>query len=204
MFFCMPGRTKKSEHGPERHTILINDVRRMWEKLYWDVGVLTDIQLSYPDRNDEQPLVYASLNACISSWSLNEWALGEFKRQNNEETRKVLEARFKEIVTATVPMRDMCNAIANTTKHANYKHGNWVNGELTLEFAEGDARSPPSLYIRASDGNSATPFFKAIGALPKCWWSALLELKLVDGAQPTPVWLQRKNVKMFGGTGKSF
>jgi len=61
----MSRRKSDPEMSPTTHTVIIGDVHQMWEKLFWDVEVLGDIQRSYPE--EYMPLAYAALNVCIAS-----------------------------------------------------------------------------------------------------------------------------------------
>ncbi|MCK4713237.1 MAG: hypothetical protein KAT26_10195 [Marinosulfonomonas sp.] len=168
--------------------------------MYWDIDIFLEIQRSYP--TEDQPLVYAALNACVSAWSLEQWAEQAWKREYRSN-RKSVPCEFRELVSQKIPAQDLCCDIANTAKHAAHREERWPNGELTLKWNDGDEASPPGLMLLRSEGNNPTLLHSDFFDLPRDWWNFLREQKLVSGDQPTPKWWQKKISRIFGEVSKT-
>ncbi|WP_187432234.1 hypothetical protein ROLI_031660 [Roseobacter fucihabitans] len=164
--------------------------------MYWDIDIFSDFQRSYPDES--QPLVYSALNACISAWSLEKWAMQAWKKNERTEDRKSDEKEFLKRLSQKIPMHGLCVDVANTTKHGAHKVDRWTDGLLELRWDEGDEDVPPGLMLVRSEGDETTLLHSDFVALPAQWWSFLQEMRLVSGNQPTPRWWQNKVGRMFG------
>ena len=192
----MSPRRKRPLEDSKSHTVIIGDVHAMWEKLWWDVEVFSDIQRGYPD--EVQPLVYSALNACIAAWSLEKWAQKALT-QSNRLSQGDVSGAFDKCLAEMVPAQAMCNAIANTAKHASFFEATWSGGELRLEWHAGDESCPPGYVLIQSASGERGSMLNSLFSLPADWWNFLVSINLVSGPMPTPVWFQNKMQRIFGG-----
>ncbi len=194
----MPRPSPQSALPPTVHTAIIRDAGDMWSKLAWDADVYRDVQVGYP--NETQPLAYAALNVCIAATSLRDWVASEVARQARAGGLNFDEKAHLAAMYAAVPEQALCEAIANTAKHARHRHGDWPGGEVRLEWEEGDEDCPPGYMLHHLNGNGqggglAVNTFEALCGN---WWNFLMALDLAKNQQRTPEWQQNKLRRIFG------
>ncbi|SCZ73372.1 hypothetical protein SAMN04488118_11711 [Epibacterium ulvae] len=188
---------KQQDTPVTKHTVLIGGVADMWEKMYWDVDHFCDLQRTYPE--EKQPLVFSAINACISSKSLEDWTKSAWMKAARSAGETPSGEDFQERLTAAIPIQDLCADIANTSKHASYRDSRHPDGHLNLKWDDGAEIQPAcQMLLRSGDGSQVL-LLSDLDKLPRQWWRFLRSLELVDGEQPTPVWLQKKLSRIFGG-----
>jgi hypothetical protein len=180
------------------HTAIIGGAADMWSKLAWDADVCRDVQVSYP--NERQPLAYAAINVCIAAQSLRDWVESELAGQAKAAGAQFDETAHRKAMHATVPEQAMCEAIANTAKHANYRDGRWPGGRVSLDWQEGDEDCPPGYMLHHIHGGSQRGALavNSFEALCGNWWTFLTALGLAQGMSRTPEWQQNKLRRIFG------
>ena len=179
-----------------RHTVVISDPASMWSKLAWDADCFRDIQTSYPD--EREPLAYAAINVCIAAASLQAW-VGEFlKRTATADAPWDCNAFVKEVMLA-VPEQSACVAIANTSKHSEFRERRWLNGEVLLAYEEGDEDVPSGyvLYHVITHSHSEGFALNRFDALCRNWWKFLTARGLTDGHSGMPEWRNNKLNRIF-------
>lgn len=169
----------------------------MWEKMYWDMEVFSDIQRSYPDEG--QPLVYAALNACIAAWSLETWARNSFVSGYPQKEKQDRRKYFDRVLANMIPLQAMCSVVANTAKHGAHRDSGWDGGSLSLKWDDGDECGPAGFVLVTKGQTNAPSMLNSLFDLPRDWWDFLQKMELVEENLPTPNWLRRKLSRMFGG-----
>ena len=111
-------RTPTSNENPARHTVVISDVVSMYWKLSWDIQQFDEIQRDYPEV--VEPLAYAAINVCISALSLRDWTVAAFVAKSRADGKKVNESMVVDHIHKHILQQAMCEAIANTAKHARF------------------------------------------------------------------------------------
>lgn len=181
----------------KKHTAIISDPVGMWSKLAWDADVFRDIQTSYPD--ERQPLAYAAINVCIAATSLRDWTREVLKQQSKEagETWDI-NAFYHDVATA-IPEQSACVAIANTSKHSEFREREWTNGEVHLTWEEGDEDVPSGyvLYHVISGSHSEGFALNRFDTLCRNWWTFLTVRGLTDGQADMPEWRTNKLNRIF-------
>ncbi len=195
----MRRNSSRSGKSPTLHTAIIGDVGGMWSKLAWDVDVCRDVQTSYP--NERQPLAYAAINVCIAAWSLQNWVNSAAARQARARGEKFDKAAYRSAILDAIPEQAMCEAIANTAKHAHHKDEVWPGGQARLEWQEGDEDAPPGFLLHYADGLSGGLAVNRFISLCDNWWAYLIAHGFADGVARTPEWQQNKLRRIFGATG---
>lgn len=181
-----------------RHTAVIGDPISLWSKLAWDIDVFRDIQVSYPDETE--PLCYASINVCLSAWSLRNWLESVQARDARRRGETLDSEAFYAEIARTILEQAACEAIANTAKHARLRDGDWPGGEVRLEWREGDEDVPPGyvlLHWSAGAGHEGLAISR-FDSLCDHWWAHLNSLGLADGHHRIPDWQQRMLHRIFG------
>lgn len=178
-----------------KHTAIISDPVSMWSKLAWDADCFRDIQTSYPD--EREPLAYAAINVCIAAASLQDWVEESLKRTAKEAGApwdKVTLYTFYQDVTSAVPEQSACVAIANTSKHSEFRERRWVNGEVLLAYEEGDENVPSGyvLYHAIADSHSEGVAVSRFDDLCRNWWKFLTVRGLTEGRSDMPEWKNNK------------
>lgn len=194
----MSKRIDGSKQPPTFHTVIIGDVRTAWEKMYWDVDVFGDLQRSYPE--EQEPIAYAALNACISASSLESWAMTAWKRQRRQGDGSANDINFHALLETTIPHQGLCVDVANTTKHGDHRESRWKGGKLDLRYDDASEDSPSGFAVLKLHEGRTSYLYNDLHDLPRCWWLFLQKVDLVSGGQPTPDWWQRKISRMFGQT----
>ena len=182
----------------KRHTAIIGNPVDMWSKLTWDVDVFRDIQTSYPD--ERQPLAYAAVNVCIAAASLQDWVKVFLERKANEAQETWDDDAFYTDVVAAIPEQSACVAIANTSKHSEFRERRWLNGEVRLTWEEGDEDIPSGSYVlyHVISGSHSEGFaVSRFDALCRNWWTYLAAHGLTDGQTGIPEWRTNKLNRMF-------
>ncbi|MBL3565969.1 hypothetical protein JMM59_13285 [Rhodovulum sulfidophilum] len=191
-------RRKEAASGklPTLHTLIIKDVHNAWEKMWWDIDIFGDVQRSFPE--EEEPLAYAALNACLSASNLEHWALSRWTREQRQRGNYSDDLPFRELLEEMVPQQGLCVDVANTTKHGGHRNIRWPNGELKLEYEEANEHCPPGYTVRSFHERKTSYLYNDLHDLPRLWWCFLAKIDLVSGEQPTPAWWSRKMSRIFG------
>ena len=110
------------------------------------------------------------------------------------------EIAFKAEVAQAIPGQAMCEAIANTAKHASLGEGEWPGGKVELDYQEGDEDCPPGfvIYHSTDDRGSAALAINNLTELCSDWRRYLSRQGYTDGELPLPEWQQNKLNKIFG------
>lgn len=186
------GRSSSGRSAKE-HTVIIGDAVTMWEKLYWDVDVFTDIQRNYP--TERQPISYAAINVCISTWSLARWVQREITRRDGKQAGDA----FRHSLFEWIPVQGRCEDIANTAKHASHRDELAEGARADLRWEEGDEYAPAGLTLYHVDKDGRVSLaFDTFSKLVSEWWHVLVKVGLAEGDQRSPEWLQGKITRMFG------
>lgn len=191
----MRKRQDGSQQSPTFHTLIIDGLRMAWEKMWWDVDVFGDVQRSFPE--EQEPLAYAALNACISASSLENWSLMEWKRQRRKRGSRPKDSEFYDLLASMIPHQGLCVDVANTTKHGDHRESRWQGGKLDLRYDEADEDSPSGFTVLKLHSSGTSYLYNDLHDLPRSWWRFLVEVELVSGEQPTPEWWQRKMAREF-------
>lgn len=194
----MRKRRDSSKHSPILHTLILDDIRTAWEKMYWDIDVFGDVQRSYPE--EQEPLAYAALNACISASSLENWSLVYWTRQLREKGCRVNDSDFHDLLSTMIPHQGLCVDVANTTKHGDHRENRWKGGKLDLRYNEADEYTPSGFTVLKLHESGSSSLYNDLHDLPRLWWLFLEKIDLVSGEQPTPEWWQRKMSRIFNRT----
>lgn len=187
-----------SQKSPTLHTLVIEDVRSAWEKMYWDVDVFGDVQRAYPEEHE--PLAYTALNACNSASNLENWSMAAWKKLLRQKRLRFESKEFFDLLTDLIPIQGLCVDVAITAKHGNHREERWHGGQLALRYEEASEHSPSGFTVLNMRNNQLSHLYNDIHDLPRLWWKFLREIDLVSGEQPTPAWWQRKISRMFGGS----
>ena len=181
-----------------KHTAIINNPASMWSKLAWDADIFRDIQTSYPD--EREPLAYAAINVCIAAASLQDWVEKSLRRTAKEAGAPWDDKAFFDAVRSAVPEQSACVAIANTSKHFDFKERNWHKGEVRLTYEKWDEDVPPGyvLYHVIADSHSEGFAVNKFDALCRNWWTFLTTCGLTDGHSGRPEWWNNKLNRIFG------
>lgn len=145
-------------HPPTLHTLIIDDVRTAWEKMYWDVDVFGDVQRSFPEEHE--PLAYAALNACVSASSLESWSFVAWKRQRRKKDCKTEDSEFYDLLETMIPHQGLCADVPNTTLHGDHREHCWLGGSLDLRYDEADEadEDSPSGFVVLKLHDSRTSY----------------------------------------------
>lgn len=198
----MSPRPPRSDKPATLHTAIIGNAGEMWTKLAWDVDVCRDVQTSYP--HERQPLAYAAINVCIAASSLRDWATSAAARQARSQGETFDKDGYHRTIQVAVPQQAMCEAIANTAKHAHHKDEVWTGGQARLTWQEGDEDCPPGflLHYGLQDDGGQSLAINSFISLCENWWTFLEVQGLTDGVARTPEWQQNKLRRIFGAPDK--
>lgn len=119
------------------HPELLTMIKSPWEKYRktdWNFSQYEDAVFARPC--DAETVMYAALDFCVSIVSLRDWTRRTLIRdvRNNGKTLPAEMASqdvFAAWVAARVPWQAAIEAIANTTKHAEYRDAGWEKGIAT-------------------------------------------------------------------------
>ena len=191
------GRKATSNENPARHTVVISDVESMYWKLSWDIQQFDEIQRNYPEV--VEPLAYAAINVCISAVSLRDWTVATFVAKSRANGKKVKESIVVDHIHKHVLQQAMCEAIANTAKHARFHEGKWEGGSVRIDFEESDEDDSGGLVLRHihEDGAFTSIALNAFMSMDSNWWAELQNLGFAFPRTP-PEWRQRQLQKIFG------
>jgi len=128
----MTRRTKP--HAWANHPELLTSIRTPWEKYRkadWNFARYEDAVFARPC--DAENVMYAALDFCIAIVGLRDWtrkALTRDIRQSGKvpSLQKSSLEDFQSFVRSRVPWQAAVEAIANTTKHAEYSDAGWPMG----------------------------------------------------------------------------
>lgn len=190
---------KRSVGGdPRKHTAIIGDVETMWQKLVWDSHQFDQIQRGNPDL--KEPLGFAAINVCIAAASLADWTVASVVARRRDAGKPTTDAKVREHIYAHVPQQAMCEAIANTAKHARLKDGLWPDGEVRIDWEDASEDDPPGFFLRHvhPDGIQSIAL-NAFGVLQRHWWGELQNLGFpFSGNIGEFEWWQRHVETIFG------
>ncbi|WP_158266327.1 hypothetical protein [Allosphingosinicella deserti] len=169
----------------------------MWTKLTWDAEVFREIQIAYPD--EPEPLAYAAINVCIAAQSLRNWVENSLAIEARKRKEKFSADLFLADLYYHIPQQAMCEAIANTAKHARYNDERWPGGEVRLEWHEGNEDAPPGYMLRQAEAGETVGELAANRFQELCdhWWAYLSLRNLSAGTSRLPAWQQRKLHRIF-------
>lgn len=195
------GRKSRREAtgSPTGHTVVIGDVVSMWAKLAWEVDHFSQLQRDYPDQME--PLGFAAVNVCIAAWSLRNWTWTAFSRRERELGHVLTMQDFLARLYAAVPEQPMCEAIANTAKHAALDESEWTGGRVRIDWHDPTEDTPGTFVLRQFDINTDgdTLALSRFGDLERNW---LDFLKSLGFEAPRDVYdvefRQRRLRKIFG------
>lgn len=193
------GTHKRAEGGdPRKHTAIIGDVETMWQKLVWDIHQFDKIQRSNPDL--KEPLGFAAINVCIAAASLADWTVATVAPRRRDAGKPTTEADVRAHIYVHVHQQPMCEAVANTAKHARLKDGLWPDGEVRIDWDEGDEDGPPGYILRhVYPGGVQSIALNAFDVLQRNWWGELQNLGFAfSGNAGTFEWWQRHVEAMLG------
>lgn len=193
----MPHRSRNSALPATHHTVIIGDVAEMWSKLAWDADACRDLQVAYP--SERQPLAYAAINVCIAAWSLRNWTEKALIDRASAGGAAFDKEGHRRAMNMAVPEQAMCEAIADTAKHARHRDGEWPGGRVSIDWQDGDEDCPPGYMLHHSleGGPSGSLGVNSFQALCENWWKFLANLGLVQGRMPLPEWHQNKLRRIF-------
>lgn len=192
--------TRKRPVGgdPRKHTAIIGDVETMWQKLVWDIHQFDQIQRSNPDL--KEPLGFAAINVCIAAASLADWTVASVVARRRDEGKLTTDGDIRAHIHAHVPQQAMCEAIANTAKHARLKDGLWLDGEVRIDWEDASEHDPPGFILRhIHPGGMQSIALNAFGVLQRNWWAELQKLGYTfSGNIGEFEWWQRHIESIFG------
>lgn len=194
----MATRKRTVDGDPRKHTAIIGDVETMWQKLVWDIHQFDQIQRSHPDL--QEPLGFAAINVCIAAASLADWTVATVVARRREAGTPTTESEVRAHIHAHVHQQAMCEAIANTAKHARLKGGLWPNGEVRIDWEDAGEDNPPSFILRhVHPGGVESIALNAFGVLQRNWWGELQNLGFAfSGNIGAFEWWQRHVESIFG------
>ena len=166
-------------------------------ELAWDIQQFDNIQRNYPE--DVEPLGYAAINVCIAAASLRNWTVSQYVEMKRADGALIKEADVTTHIYRYVTQQVMCEAIANTAKHARFSEGKWTGGSVRIDFEEPSEDDPGGLILRHLHDNGAMPSIalNAFMSLETNWWGELQNLGFAFSRSP-PGWRQREIRKIFG------
>lgn len=172
------GRKPRTEAtgSPTVHTVVIGDPATMWAKLAWDVDNFSQLQRDYPDQIE--PLAFAAVNVCIAAWSLRNWTWSAYSRRERAQGRIHTKQDFLTRLHAAVPEQPMCEAIANTAKHASLDESEWAGGLVRIDWHEASEDTPGTFILRQvdSEADGDTMGLSRFGDLERNWLDYLKAL----------------------------
>lgn len=168
------------------HPELLTSIRTPWEKYRkadWNFAHFEDAVFARPC--DPEAVMYSALDFCIAIVGLRDWTRKLLTRDVRQKG-KVLPAGwatvddFSKLITSSVPWQAAVEAIANTTKHAEYRDDGWPMGTaMPASFY------PPSLkaeHDACGSGLDVFAFMHKHRAL--VWWDISLRQQASDEAIP--------------------
>jgi hypothetical protein len=181
-----------------KFTVVIDDPVSMWAKLAWDIDIFRDVQGSYPD--EKQPLAYAAVNVCIAAWSLRNWVESAATIRAKSAGLKFDREHFYHEIATAIPGQSICEAIANTAKHANLGDDRWPGGKVEMAYQEGDEDCPPGfiIYYVNEERGDANIALNSLIELCENWWTYLCQHGFAEGVNQVPEWQQNKLNRIFG------
>lgn len=189
-------RRPASKRPPIDHTVVINTPAQMLDKLAWDIDVFDDIQRRAPD--EKQPLAYAAINVCIAAESLRNWAereLVSFSRLRGADTDR---ASVLADIHRSIPHQRICDAVANTSKHAGLHEEDWEGGTVRMIWDDPSEDDPGGFSLQHDGPNGKVSAHANFTTLLKDWRDFLLASGLVKEPIRLPDWQQHKLRRLFG------
>ncbi|WP_417824048.1 hypothetical protein [Thalassospira lucentensis] len=93
-----------------------------------------------------------------------------------------------------------CEAIANTSKHSNFREKDWLGGSVKLIWDEGDEDFPSgyTLYhVTSSEMQTVGIAFSQFTSLKDNWWKYLADHELADEQSKVSEWETNKLRRIF-------
>jgi hypothetical protein len=190
---------RRTKGNPIAHTVVIADPATMWAKLAWDIDTFSELQRDYPDM--AEPLGYAAVNVCIAAWSLRQWVWSFHAKGERASGHPPCAEHFQSRLYEAVPEQRMCEAIANTAKHAAFEEAAWPGGAVRIDWLEATEDTPGTFILRQihGDPNTDTMALSRFSDLERNW---LDFLKALGFDAPSHVYdlefRQRRLEKVFG------
>ena len=121
-------------HPWTNHPELLTSIKSPWEKFRkadWNFTRYEDAVFARPC--DSEAVIYSALDLCVALVGLRDWTRKTLVRDHrlNGKSLPVGMATiddFPAFVSARVPWQPAIEAIANTTKHAEYRDADWPMG----------------------------------------------------------------------------
>jgi len=194
----MATRKRSVDGDPRKHTAIIGDVETMWQKLVWDIHQFDQIQRSNPDLRE--PLGFAAINVCIAAASLADWTVASYVRRQRAEGKRTTDADVRTHIHHHVPQQAMCEAIANTAKHACLREGLWLDGEARIEWEDASEYNPSGFILRHVDSSGTQSIaLNAFNTLQCNWGGELQNLDFLFSSNIGEFeWWQRHFESIFG------
>lgn len=200
---------RTTQHPWANHPELLTSIRSPWEKYRkadWNFARYEDAVFARPC--DAEAVMYSALDFCVAIVGLRDWtrkALTRDVRKNGKTIPREMVSleEFPKFVASRVRWQPAIEAIANTTKHAEYRDDGWPKG-----IAMPATFYPPHLMeehetcqngmdvftfmhrhkglawwdisLRQQSSEEATPGYEAFGDALDQWGSILEELRYAD------------------------
>lgn len=129
---------RTTAHPWANHPELLTSIRSPWEKFRkadWNFCRFEDAVFERPC--DPEAVTYTALDFCVAIVGLRDWTRKMLVR-DVRQSGKTLPSDlldldgFEAFVALRVPWQKAVEAIANTTKHAEYRDTGWENGTAML------------------------------------------------------------------------
>ena len=188
---------------------LLTSIRSPWDhyrKLDWNFSRYEDATFARPC--DSEAVVYTALDFAVSVLSLRDWTKRWLIRQSRGQMRSppLGMDRFEDFddwVRAKIPWQKAVEAIANTTKHGQYRDSGWEQGiampesffpetlreeheacddglELFVFMHKHREQVWWDIAFRQGSSANAEPGCNVLGSVLDGWKSILTELDLVE------------------------
>lgn len=177
---------RTNAHEWEMHPELLTSIRSPWEKyrkVDWNFARYEDAVFTRPC--DPEAVVYSALDFCVAVVALRDWTrktLTRDLRTGGKVLPSVLASvsEFPALVAQRVPWQAAIEAIANTTKHAEYRDTGWPMG-----LARPSSFYPPFLQAEheaCKDGLELFAFMHKYKDVT--WWDISLRQHPSEEAEP--------------------
>lgn len=193
-------------HPWANHPELLTSIRTPWEKYRkadWNFARYEDAVFARPC--DTEAVMYSALDFCVALVGLRDWTRKSLTRDIRQNGKKLPEGMtalddFQSFVAERVPWQTAIEAIANTTKHAEYRDAGWPFGIAMpasffppfLKSEHESCKDGLELFafmhkhrdvtwwdvsLRQHPSDEATPGYEAFGDALDQWGAILKELE---------------------------
>jgi hypothetical protein len=185
------------------HPELLTSIRTPWDKYQkadWNFARYEDEVFKRPCNAEN--VSYTALDFCVSITSLRDWTRTSLARDVRAGVRQLPSglmdlSEFDSFARVSVPWMFAIEAIANTTKHAEYRDNGWSRGiaiphtfvPITLKDEHDACRDGIELFafmhrhrdvawwdiaLHQQGDDDATPGYIAFGDALECWEALLI------------------------------